>query len=389
MRWNVKENVQTLCPGLTIENLPTNLPANLRIIHSTNGLSIIPENIVGMIPCVNGSIIDIAPKYRDLDPIEMSLFCYNISYLDYGKKIKKIGIGHGSQITDSLMYVFAAELQEVTKYPKKFERKAQHYVGNVAKGKVNWAKTSLNSYHSISDNVVDGIEHVATRNIPENIVIGQAATIALHYIKEETQIRYCLKKWALEFGRKKLTERDTVYLRKLLVASGFGGAHAYYYKVLALACIIVGISDVSAGDLIDEKCMVFNTPALYEEFIRNSIMRSTLPYGLTCQKGFVPKSFLFGNGICELIPDITLYQGNEIKAVLDVKYKIPDSKDYYQVFTYMSYAGLNTAYIISPGVMQGDMMYAYNGLTIQQICIDTSEPHIVKERIQSVLGSVI
>lgn len=315
MRWNVKENVKAVCPGLVIENLPTSLPANLKIIHSTNGLGVIPENIVGTIPCLDGSIIEIAPKYGQLNPIEMSLYCYNISYMDYDKRIEQFGIGHNSEVTENLMYVFASELQEITKYPKKFERKAHHYVGNAAKGKVNWTKTSINSYRSISDEVVDGIERTATVVIPENVVLGQAATLALQYVKKETLIKQCLKKWALEFGRKRLSSKDIIYLRHLLAAGNFGGAHAYYYKAVALACIIVGIADTGAGGLVDEKCMVFNTPALYEEFVRNSIMRNTLLYGLTCQKGFTPKSFLFGNAICELIPDITLYRGAQIKSL--------------------------------------------------------------------------
>lgn len=72
-------------------------------------------------------------------------------------------------------------------------------------------------------------------------------------------------------------------------------------------------------------------PGLYEDYIRTAFMRKSVLKGYSCQKGFIPRSFLFSDGTCELEPDITIYDGSRIKAVLDVKYKVPDSKDYYQI----------------------------------------------------------
>ena len=101
-------------------------------------------------------------------------------------------------------------------------------------------------------------------------------------------------------------------------------------------------------------------PGLYEDYIRTAFMRKSILKGLSCQKSFIPKSFLFSNGTCELEPDITIYNGSHPLAVLDVKYKVPDSKDYYQIFTYMKFAGLNKAFIISPFVRHNEVITAYD-----------------------------
>ena len=58
---------------------------------------------------------------------------------------------------------------------------------------------------------------------------------------------------------------------------------------------------------------------------------------------------------------------------MDVKYKTPDSKDHYQLFTYMKYAQTDVAYIISPAVEHGQTITAFDGSKIVYIQIDTSD----------------
>ena len=101
-------------------------------------------------------------------------------------------------------------------------------------------------------------------------------------------------------------------------------------------------------------------------------MRAAEPTALSVQKGFASSSFLLTNGEIELIPDLTIYRGGSIEAVLDVKYKVPDAKDLYQIYTYMQFARLNEAYIISPSVRTGDVVETFDGHRIKCLGLDSS-----------------
>ena len=178
---------------------------------------------------------------------------------------------------------------------------------------------------------------------------------------------------------KPLTKEELQKLFSSLRNLKLGGAHAYYYTPLALALIILGIDD-AGNTTSQDQSILFNMPGLYEDYIRTAFMRKCVLKGLSCQKSFIPKSFLFTNGTCELEPDITIYSGTQPLAVLDVKYKVPDSKDYYQIFTYMQYARLSNAYIISPCVKHNEVITAYNGSRIVNINVSKSD-HVQLEKL--------
>ena len=162
-----------------------------------------------------------------------------------------------------------------------------------------------------------------------------------------------------------------IRLRSQLVNSKVSGAHAYYRNALALSFVILGI-DQSGLIGNEDRAIIFNMPGLYEDYIRTAFMRMSIAKGYSCQKSFTPRSFMFSDGTCELEPDITIYDGNKPIAVLDVKYKVPDSKDYYQIFTYMKYAGLSEAYVVSPYVQDGSVLNAYDGSKILSIKVSES-----------------
>ena len=59
-------------------------------------------------------------------------------------------------------------------------------------------------------------------------------------------------------------------------------------------------------------------------------------------------------------------------SIADVKYKVPDAKDLYQIYTYMQFARLNEAYIISPSVRTGDVVETFDGHRIKCLGLDSS-----------------
>ena len=79
MRWTVQENQIGPCPALRIEDLPDTLPANIRILHKDGILSVLCENIAGILPCKNGNEILIEPKYPAVDPMDMLLYLHSVS----------------------------------------------------------------------------------------------------------------------------------------------------------------------------------------------------------------------------------------------------------------------------------------------------------------------
>ena len=117
-------------------------------------------------------------------------------------------------------------------------------------------------------------------------------------------------------------------------------------------------------------------------------MRAAQPTTLSVQKGFASNSFLLTNGEVKLIPDITIYRGGSVQAVLDVKYKAPDAKDLYQVYSYMKFAQLSQAYIISPSVRTGSLAETFDGHRIMYLCLDSSSPLDVDKMATQVVNTL-
>ena len=90
-----------------------------------------------------------------------------------------------------------------------------------------------------------------------------------------------------------------------------------------------------------------------------------------------------------MIPDIVIYDGTTIKAILDVKYKEPDSKDYYQIYSYMKYAETQKAYVISPVVMQDTEIATFDGGKLVYIRADNTEANNVEQIAEKMIRSVV
>lgn len=93
--------------------------------------------------------------------------------------------------------------------------------------------------------------------------------------------------------------------------------------------------------------------------------------------------------MCELIPDITIYEGTRIKAVLDVKYKAPDSKDFYQIYSYMQYAHLKEAFVISPAVEHEKTETVFDGSKVHFIRVDNSNASVLEFLAKKIIRGVI
>lgn len=381
MRWIITENEDCECSGFTVDILPERLPANLHVLYKDSLIYLRVDGLVGIIPCKSGNSILIEPKCRGLHPFSMYEYINDLSITNDDNS--SVDYEGNNVDIHTVAQCFSNELIAIHCRQKLLKRLPVKSHRNVVKGRVDWSSTAVKIAASrpypIESTVLE-----ATYDIPENEVISMAAQICLPLFEYNTDEWIALNSWSTMAYAKPLTKEALLKLQCSLRNTKLGGAHAYYYTPIALALIILGVDDAGNTSFQDQS-ILFNMPGLYEDYIRTAFMRKSILKGLSCQKSFIPKSFLFSNGSCELKPDITIYNGSNPLAVLDVKYKVPDSKDYYQIFTYMKYAELSKAFIISPFVRHNEVITAYDGSKI--INLNVSKSH--NEQLESLAVEVI
>lgn len=384
MKWIITENTECECPGFTVDILPQQIPAKLRVLFRDQQVFLEADGLAGIIPCKGGNSIVINPKCKNLEPFSMYEYINNLSISH--KEDQDVDLtGTGIDINTVAIH-FARELISIQCHQRLIKRLPSKQKEPVIKGHVDWISTSRLWASGQKKEIVTTIRE-STYDIPENEVISMAANVCLPLFENTSNEWKILHSWSTMKYRCPLTKEQLSRIHASLRNSRFSGAHAYYFKPVCLALIILGVDD--AGNMnAQDQSILFNMPGLYEDYIRTAFMRKSVLKGYSCQKGFIPRSFLFSDGTCELEPDITIYDGSRIKAVLDVKYKVPDSKDYYQIFTYMKFAGLNEAYIISPFVRHLASITAYDGSKIININVASSNHTILENIVGTIVGKI-
>lgn len=388
MRWTVKENEESLCDGMIQTDIPAKIPASLRILHKNHAYYTLAENIAGIIPFNNQHVLNIVPKYPHIDPIELLLYIHDIDVAVDDSQAEQYGVGNESVRLETLAQMFAHELMAMQMHPIKFQRKTTKIETPSIKGRVDWLATTR-LHHQGKLNLIATSHSIPTVIIPENILIAQAARKVLHLFMRSSSEWEVLYQWSSLPIPQTLPASVFARFDRVLRQDQFSGAHAYYYRPVILAQAVLGFTGFAGGIDFTDDAILFNMPSLYEDFIRTAFQRQSHPLGLTCQKGFVPRSFLFIGGACEMIPDVTIYYGTDIRVLLDVKYKSPDSKDLYQLYSYMKYAGLPEAYIVSPAVRDNETIVSFDGCQIHMICVNTSRAEQIECKAYDILRNVI
>lgn len=382
MEWHIIENTQAECPGFNPDLLPEQIPDKLHILHGKHGFELWADGIAGVVPCKEEHSIIIVPKCSTLNPFAMYGYVNNLSLESINTVLtSESDTRIGFQM---LSRMFVDELLQIQCKQKLIARPPIKLTANSVIGHVNWPKTEVNALRGKPGQIVTTRRLSTTDNI-ENQIISAAAQSIMSLYSPHAPEYGVLCSWNEMGYAKKLSWREVLSLKERVTSNRFSGAHAYYRNAIQLALMILGMDDAWATHNRSE-AILFNMPGLYEDYIRTAFMRKGAIKGLSCQKGFIPKGFLFSDGSCELEPDITIYQGASIKAVMDVKYKVPDSKDYYQLFTYMTFAGLHTAFVISPMVKHLERITSFDGRHIFKINVNQSDNIILESIAESVLS---
>lgn len=388
MKWTIRENTAKMCPGLQFGDLPDKVPANIHFVHNNGVLGVLSKNTAGVLPCKNGHEIVIEPKYSKIQPIELMMYISSIS----GITVNRERVQSGNSTVDtvdlqSLADAFTAQLMLIRSSAKKFKRIAKPTLSKAVAGKVNWLKTYRRQNAGMPNDIVTTVR-LAYYDIPENALVAAAAKKVSTLYSAESKEFEILHPW-LELADKFRHSYDELFAMQLKMNSeSLSGAHAFYYVPVMLSKIILGFGGVErAAEEVDT--ILFNMPSLYEEYIRTGFQRVGSKYGCSIQKGLATRSFLFFDSECEMIPDITIYDGTTIKALMDVKYKMPDSKDYYQIFAYMKYAKADMAYIISPEVSHGQTITSFDGSKITYIKVESSNPAELEAVAEEIIRGVM
>lgn len=379
MRWIVRENETCACQGLEFNDLPYNLPANIHCLRFNNIFSVCCENVAGILPCKNGSEIIIEPKYQNINPLGLLSYIDDIS----GITVNEECIISGNRELDlhRIADLFVDSLTELSSKNRKFRREIKEVVINNIHGNVDWVRTCSNYSRGKTNEVISSII-CSNYNIAENALIAAAARKVESFYQKDNRTLGVLLPWikqAIKFNHS-FDELNKLQLQ--LNESSLSGSHAYYYNAVMFAKIILGFNNAEQS-YENNDMLLFNMPNLYESYIRKGFQKIGGKLGLTVQKGFTPRCFLFCDGLCEMIPDIVIYDGLTIKTVLDVKYKMPDAKDFYQIYSYMKYANISDAYIVTPSSVDDLNIITFDNLKIHFVKIDNSlsqdlEANVVK-----------
>ncbi|WDV94873.1 5-methylcytosine restriction system specificity protein McrC [Brevibacillus parabrevis] len=347
MDWNVREATTTDLRNFPIDLLPQSLPKQVKIIRNKGKVGVEVGNIVGLIPLENGNSIRISPKYQGINIVDMMLYIQGINNKHKDRQIgEQYSLGNGTPDIKLFINVFLQHLKVIEGHSLKFERTKEHIRSNYVKGSVNWSKTKINIKKRVK-NPIDTKIQVQNYEIPENYLLAAAAKKALNYTTRFSPDWMLLNKWAESFGKVDLLSVLRL-VDKRLVQDRISGARSYYKNAIISGKIILGYYGIELGDDIEGEALLVNTPDLYEEFVRVGCQTVLKEKGIFVTKSFSPPEFLFDNGSCEIIPDLVFYKGDSVIAVGDVKYKEPDSKDYYQLYTYIKKAGIKAGIIFSP-----------------------------------------
>ena len=79
MKWIITENTECECPGFTVDILPQQIPAKLRVLFRDQQVFLEADGLAGIIPCKGGNSIVINPKCKNLEPFSMYEYINNLS----------------------------------------------------------------------------------------------------------------------------------------------------------------------------------------------------------------------------------------------------------------------------------------------------------------------
>jgi hypothetical protein len=355
--WKVTEGSLTTLDGFAFEWLPGYLSKALRFVHRDGKNGIEVGNYIGIVPLLNGHTLQILPKYGETNFIRMLFtseqlmdsFSDEYDQMVYFQNSDEIGLHK------IIARSFHFELLRIRATSLRFERRPLKQRSQFAKGRLFAIETKKNLLALVNDPVVF-TEMVREYNTPEHRVIASAAIVAAQYVNEP----FDLLSWASSYLSRSTILDDISVVENRLRRHYYSNSRGYYYNILTLSRILLsqagltcGISEDLAGDAI-----LVNSASLYENYLRAILSTNYEREGYIIRKGFMPTEHLYIDCSFELLPDICIYNRNSCILCGDAKYRIPDSKDHYQLRCYSLASNLKSATLFYPAKKTTDKIVA-------------------------------
>jgi hypothetical protein len=390
MDWKIYEAGTTFLDRLPLEELPTSLPLQVKILRKNNSIGFEVGNVVGAIPMKNGDSLRISPKYEGINIVDMMLYVQGVD-----NKLRDKETGRQYSTGDGIANIFyfvnslVKQIEIIEEKSLKFERVQQPSDSSYVKGRVNWVNTMINRKRKKQEPIKTKV-YVSQYDIPENILLSAASKKALSFVERNSKEWHVLHRWAQMFSDKNTLKSLRQIDRKLL-QDRISGARAYYTDAIVTAKIILGYYGVDLGEEIEGDAFLVNTPDLYEQYVRVGCEKVLKPRGIFVSKGFFPTEFMFEDGSCELIPDLVFWKSNSVILVGDVKYKEPDNNDFYQMFTYMKRSSVNRGVMFTPCKHNEkepiiNSKRAYDGSIVYIVSIPNTGSITLEETLESLWG---
>jgi len=346
------ENSTTWFPQFHEDWLPPSAYPDIRFVRTATKAGLEIGGVVGVVPLENGDSLQIIPKVGHVNFIRMLMVCEGL----YGEQKREFDAlaayaqAEERSVTWLVARSLAIALMEVSKKSLRFDHKPKTVRGAFAQGKIVPVDTARNLHLRVEDPIVFQM-HERNYNTPENRVLSKAAQTALPLLDAdgESRMRDALAKWsarALDFKAEDLREVD-----RWLAGHKLGGSRGYYVNALSLAKIILGQSGISSGNLnpLEAEGVLLNSAVLFENFLRKLLVDTHRGNGILITKGGgLSNQSLYTDGYFELEPDYVFQDHEKLLLVADAKYKVPDSKDHYQMVCYLARYGVKTGVLFMP-----------------------------------------
>ena len=340
-------------PGIQINELPNSLPSSIRLLVRGNEVGIRASGVVGALPLLNGSTLQILPKigianfFRLLIKSEGGQSALDREFHEFVSYSTEAGESLSTLVCRSLF----RSLDAILANGPSFDRLQVTRRGDYAVGSLLPVETALSLAIKTSDPI-----HYRTKerslDTPENRVLSAAmhrawSMLSLSDRSEFTRIR---SKWHNRMPSAGNNPVDLQVVEERFCGGKYDGARDYYRRPIMLAKVILGLDGVALGEeaSVSGDATLINTADVYEKYLRNLIRELLTSNGYVVSKPTHDAISLYTDGSYALEPDVLISRGGTAKLIVDAKYKTPSAADHYQMQAYLNAYGLKNGVLGAP-----------------------------------------
>lgn len=164
-----------------------------------------------------------------------------------------------------------------------------------------------------------------------------------------------------------------------------------YSSALALASLVLSASSVEqrAGSVVTSGFMV-DMWSVFEDFVSAALREAFKPYGGVLVSQY--QSTLDVDETVKIAPDLVWLVDGEVRACIDVKYKVEKhgqypNADLYQMAAYCRRSGLKAGHLVyAAGDSEARRTQVVDGPVVQQHALDLSRPVVaVADQLSSII----